>query len=151
YGIDLDQVRRAIESFRPKVVTITHVDTSTGVRLDVEPIARMARERDALVLVDGGCSIGGEYFHGGDWGVDVAVTASEKAIGALPGLAIARVGECGRAARENRRSQFPGYFTDFMNWLPVMESYEGGAPGYFGTPAVTLLAALHTALEQLAA
>jgi len=56
-----------------------------------------------------------------------------------------------RAARENRRTPFPGYFTDFMNWLPVMESYEGGAPGYFGTPAVTLLANLHTALEELAA
>jgi alanine-glyoxylate transaminase/serine-glyoxylate transaminase/serine-pyruvate transaminase len=150
-GIDLDQVRRAIESFQPKVVTITHVDTSTGVRLDVESIARMAREHDALVLVDGVCSIGGEYFHGDEWGVDVAFTASQKAIGAPPGLAIVTVGERGRAARDNRKTEFPGYFTDIANWLPVMESYEGGAPGYFGTPAVTLLANLHTALEQLAA
>src|SRR5262249_59218678 len=55
------------------------------------------------------------------------------------------------AARETGRTPFPGYFTDILNWLPVMESYEGGAPGYFGTPAVTLLANLHTALEELAA
>jgi alanine-glyoxylate transaminase/serine-glyoxylate transaminase/serine-pyruvate transaminase len=150
-GIDLDQVRRAIEEYRPKVVTITHVDTSTGVRLDVEPLARMAREHDALVLVDGVCSIGGEEFHGDDWGVDVGFTASQKAIGAPPGLAILTVGPRGRAARDNRRSEFPGYFTDFANWLPVMESYEGGTPGYFGTPAVTLLTMLHTALEEVAA
>jgi len=150
-AIDPDQVRRAIESFRPKVVTITHVDTSTGVRLDVEPLARLASERDTLVVVDGVCSIGGEYFHGDAWGVDVALTASQKAIGAPPGLAIVTVGERARAARNNRRTEFPGYFTDFNNWLPVMESYEGGAPGYFGTPAVTLLAMLHAALAELSA
>ena len=149
--IDPDQVKRAIESFRPKVVTITHVDTSTGVRLDVEPLARMAREHGALVLVDGVCSIGGEEFHGDAWGVDVGFTASQKAIGAPPGLAIVTVGPRGRTARENRKTTFPGYFTDFKNWLPVMESYEGGALGYFGTPAVTLLSQLHTALEEVAA
>jgi alanine-glyoxylate transaminase/serine-glyoxylate transaminase/serine-pyruvate transaminase len=150
-AIDVDQVRRAIDSFRPKVMTITHVDTSTGVRLDVEPLSRLARERDVLVVVDGVCSIGGEEFHGDAWGVDVGLTASQKAIGAPPGLAIVTVGQRARAARDNRRSPYPGYFTDFKNWLPVMESYEGGMPGYFGTPAVTLLANLHTALEELAA
>jgi alanine-glyoxylate transaminase/serine-glyoxylate transaminase/serine-pyruvate transaminase len=151
HPIDVDQVRRAIESFRPKVMTITHVDTSTGVRLDVEPLSRLGRERDVLVVVDGVCSIGGEEFHGDAWGVDVGLTASQKAIGAPPGLAIVTVGQRARAARENRRTTYPGYFTDFKNWLPVMESYEGGMPGYFGTPAVTLLANLHTALEELAA
>ena len=150
-AVDPDRVRRAIEEFRPKVVTITHVDTSTGVRLDVELLSKLARERDVLVVVDGVCSIGGEEFHGDAWGVDVAFTASQKAIGAPPGLAVITVGPRARAARDNRRTEFPGYFTDFKNWLPVMESYEGGAPGYFGTPAVTLLAMLHTALEELAA
>jgi len=147
---DPDEVRAAISDFRPKVVTITHVDTSTGVRQDVEALSRLAREHDALVVVDGVCSIGGEAFHGDAWGVDVALTASQKAIGAPPGLAIITVGARARAARENRRTPFPGYFTDIANWLPVMESYEGGVPGYFGTPAVTLLATLHTALEELA-
>jgi len=150
-SIDLDQVKRAIETFRPKVVTITHVDTSTGVRLDVQPLARLARERDALVVVDGVCSIGGEEFHGDAWGVDVAFTASQKAIGAPPGLAMITVGPRARAARENRRTEFPGYFTDFKNWLPVMEGYEAGTPAYFGTPAVTLLTMLHTALDEVVA
>ena len=72
-AIDVDQVERALESFRPKVVTITHVDTSTGVRLEVEPLSRVAREHGALVVVDGVCSIGGEEFHGDAWGVDVGL------------------------------------------------------------------------------
>jgi alanine-glyoxylate transaminase / serine-glyoxylate transaminase / serine-pyruvate transaminase len=150
-AFDADRVEQAIATFRPKVVTITHVDTSTGVRVDVESLSRLAQVGGALVVVDGVCSIGGQEFHGDAWGVDVALTASQKAIGAPPGLAIVTVGQRARAARENRRAPFPGYFTDFKNWLPVMESYEHGALGYFGTPSVTLLAMLHTALEQLAA
>jgi alanine-glyoxylate transaminase/serine-glyoxylate transaminase/serine-pyruvate transaminase len=148
---DLDHVRQAIDSFRPKVVTITHVDTSTGVRVEVEPLARLARQRDALVLVDGVCSIGGEEFHGDAWGVDVAFTASQKAIGAPPGLALLTLGARARETRASRRTQFPGYFTDINNWLPVMEGYESGALAYFGTPAVTLLTMLHTALAEVAA
>jgi alanine-glyoxylate transaminase / serine-glyoxylate transaminase / serine-pyruvate transaminase len=151
HTLDPDQVRRGLDSFRPKVMTITHVDTSTGVRLDVEPLARLARERDVLVVVDGVCSIGGEEFHGDAWGVDVGFTASQKAIGAPPGLAIITVGPRARAARDNRKQEFPGYFTDFKNWLPVMEGYEAGTPGYFGTPAVTLLTNLHTALDEVVA
>jgi alanine-glyoxylate transaminase/serine-glyoxylate transaminase/serine-pyruvate transaminase len=149
--LDLDRVKHALEAFRPKVVTITHVDTSTGVRLGVEPLARLAREHDALVVVDGVCSIGGEEFHGDDWGVDLAFTASQKAIGAPPGLALLTVGPRARAARENRKAVFPGYFVDIANWLPVMEGYEAGTPGYFGTPAVTLLTMLHTALDEVVA
>src|SRR5919197_337625 len=47
-AIDPDQVRSAIEEFRPKVVTITHVDTSTGVRVDLEPVGRLGRQCDAV-------------------------------------------------------------------------------------------------------
>lgn len=146
---DLDAVRRELAAFKPKVLTITHVDTSTGVRVDVEALARLGREAGALVVVDGVCSIGGEEYHGDAWGVDVGLTASQKAIGAPPGLAVLTVGPRARAARDNRAAPFTGYFTDFENWLPVMESYEGGSPGYFGTPAVTMLASLHAALDAV--
>jgi alanine-glyoxylate transaminase/serine-glyoxylate transaminase/serine-pyruvate transaminase len=148
-AIDLDRVRHALASFRPKVMTITHVDTSTGVRVDVEALSRLAHEYDALVVVDGVCAIGGEEFHGDTWGVDLALTASQKAIGGPPGLALLSVGPRARAIREARKAPFTGLFTDLLNWLPVMEGYEGGQAAYFGTPAITLIATLHAALEDL--
>src|SRR5579859_3520437 len=86
--VDLDQVRHALNDYRPKVMTITHVDTSTGVRIDVAPLGRLAREFGALVVVDGVCTIGGEDFHGDAWGVDLVLTASQKAVGGPPGLAM---------------------------------------------------------------
>lgn len=146
--IDLDQVRRALASYRPKVMTITHVDTSTGVRVDVDALSKLAHEHGALVVVDGVCAIGGEEYHGDEWGADVTLTASQKAIGSPPGLAILSIGPGARATRAARRSPFTGFFTDIQNWLPVMESYEGGKPAYFGTPAITLIANLHAALED---
>jgi alanine-glyoxylate transaminase/serine-glyoxylate transaminase/serine-pyruvate transaminase len=148
HPIDPDQVRRALREYRPKVMTITHVDTSTGVRVDVSTLAALGRDHGALIVVDGVCSVGGEEFQGDAWGVDVALTASQKAIGGPPGLAIVTVGPRARAARQARRAPFAGFFTDFLNWLPVMESYEGGKSAYFGTPAITMIATLEIALEN---
>lgn len=148
--IDPEQVRRALAEFKPKVMTITHVDTSTGVKVDVSTLARLAQEAGALVVVDGVCSIGGEEFRGDEWGVDVALTASQKALGAPPGLAIVTVSPRARAVRESRQTPFPGYFTDWKHWLPVMESYQGTSPAYFGTPAITVLASLNVALNAIA-
>src|SRR5258708_24636517 len=51
--IDPDQVRQALAEYRPKVMTITHVDTSTGVRVDVPTLSRIGRDHGALIVVDG--------------------------------------------------------------------------------------------------
>jgi len=78
---DLAEVERAVAAEPTKLVTITHVDTSTGVLADVEGCARIARAHGALSAVDGVCATGGERFLQDAWGVDVCSTASQKAIG----------------------------------------------------------------------
>lgn len=149
-ALDLETVRRALAAYKPKVMTMTHVDTSTGVKVDVPALSRAAAEQGALVIVDGVCSIGGEEFRGDEWGVDVGLTASQKALGAPPGLGIVTVGPRARSVRAARTAPFTGYFTDWNNWIPVMESYEGTTPAYFGTPPVTVLASLNAALNAAA-
>src|SRR5262249_13433361 len=54
-----EEIEAALKTHRPQLVTITHVDTSTGVRAPVEAIARLAKAAGALVIVDGVCSVGG--------------------------------------------------------------------------------------------
>jgi alanine-glyoxylate transaminase/serine-glyoxylate transaminase/serine-pyruvate transaminase len=73
-----------------KLITITHVDTSTGVLNNVEEIANLIKRLspDSLIAVDGVCSVGGERLLQEAWGIDVAMTASQKAIGVPPGLAL---------------------------------------------------------------
>lgn len=147
----LDAVRDAIAKNKPKVVTITHVDTSTGVRADVEGYAKLAREHDALSIVDGVCSVGGEVLRMEQWGVDLALTGSQKALGVPPGLAVLVAGPRALAAYRARKSRVASMYLDFGEWLPVMEAYEARKPYYFATPAVNLVAAYDVSLGKILA
>lgn len=145
----IDEIRAALGKFKPKLVSLTHVDTSTGVRTDVEAIARVAREHDALVVVDGVCSVGGEVLRQEAWGVDLALTASQKALGTPPGLAVLVASK--RAMEKAKQKKVASIYLDFAQWLPVMEAYEARKPFYFATPAVNLVAALDVSLGKLLA
>jgi len=144
-------VREAVAKVKPKVVTITHVDTSTGVRADVEAYAKIAREHDSLSIVDGVCSVGGEVLRMEEWGVDLALTGSQKALGVPPGLAVLVAGPRAMAAYKARKSKLASLYLDFGEWLPVMEAYEARKPYYFATPAVNLVAAYDVSLGKLLA
>jgi alanine-glyoxylate transaminase/serine-glyoxylate transaminase/serine-pyruvate transaminase len=132
-------------------MTITQVDTSTGVLADVESLAALAQAHGTLVVVDGVCSVAGEALRMVDWGVDLAFTASQKAVSVPPGLALAVARPAALAAFRARRTPVGSYYADWSNWLPIMEAYEARRPGYFGTPAVNLVWALNVSLGQILA
>jgi alanine-glyoxylate transaminase/serine-glyoxylate transaminase/serine-pyruvate transaminase len=143
----LDDVARALDGC--KLMAVTHVDTSTGVLSDVRALAALARERQVLVVVDGVCSVGGEELVQEAWGVDVAFTASQKAVGAPPGLALLVASEAAIATWRARRQKVAAYYADFSEWLPIMHAYEARTPRYFATPAVNLVEALDRSLGLL--
>ncbi len=147
----LEQVRAALEAGRFKLVTITHVDTSTAVIAEVKELAALAREYGLLVVVDGVCSVAGEELHMDAWGVDLALTASQKAIGVPPGLALLMIGPRALEAFQHRTSPVANYYADWANWLPVMQAYEARKTSYFGTPPVNLVFALSVSLRQILA
>ena len=134
-----------------KLVTITQVDTSTGVLADVQALAAAAHAHGALAVVDGVCSVAGEALPMVDWGVDLAFTASQKAISVPPGLALAVARPAALAAFKARKTPVGSYYADWTNWLPIMEAYEARKPAYFGTPAVNLVWALNVSLGQILA
>jgi alanine-glyoxylate transaminase/serine-glyoxylate transaminase/serine-pyruvate transaminase len=145
----LEQVEAALQEQRPKLMAVTHVDTSTGVRTDVQSLAALGRRYDALVVVDGVCATAGEELPQQEWGVDVTLTASQKAIGVPPGLALLVAGPRAMDAFRARKTPVGSYYADWNNWLPIMEAYEARNPSYFGTPAVNLIWALNVSLGQI--
>ena len=147
----LEEVEKALQGGSFKLVTVTHVDTSTAVLADVPGIAALARQHGALVVVDGVCSVAGEQLKMSEWGVDVALTASQKAIGVPPGLALLVAGPRALEAFQRRKTPVLNYYADWANWLPVMQAYEARKPSYFGTPAVNLVFALNVSLGQILA
>ena len=145
----LDEVAAALQQEKFKLMTITHVDTSTGVITDVKGLAALGQQHGTLVVVDGVCSVAGEELRMTDWGVDVALTASQKAIGVPPGLALLVAGPRAMDAFRGRSTPVRNFYADWSLWLPIMDAYEARAVGYFGTPAVNLVWALNVSLGQI--
>jgi len=149
--IDFDAVAAKLAVGGYKVMTATHVDTSTGVRVDAERFGALGREHGVLTVLDGVCSVAGEELRQDAWGIDLALTASQKAIGVPPGLALLVVGPNALASWESRRSPVANYYADWAKWLPIMTAYEKRSPSYFGTPAVNLVCALDVSLQGIVA
>lgn len=146
-----DDIKGAMEQGRYRIMAFTHVDTSTGVLADAEAWTRAGKEAGAIVIMDGVCSLAGEELRQQDWGVDVALTASQKAIGVPPGLALLIASPVAMEAFRQRTTPVANYYADWTHWLPIMEAYEARKPAYFGTPAVNLVLALRVSLGQILA
>ncbi len=145
----LDEVERTLKAGSYKVMTITHVDTSTAVRVDVRAMAALGRAHGALVIVDGVCSVAGEALLQDEWGIDLALTASQKALGVPPGLAVLVAGQRALERFHSRKTPVGSYYSDWSEWLPIMKAYEQRKPSYFGTPPVNLVWALDVSLGQI--
>ncbi len=144
-----ENVRAALKSKKYKLMCVTHVDTSTGVRSQVKELAAAARSEGVLSVVDGVCAVAGEELRQDEWSVDVAFTASQKAVGVPPGLALLVAGPRALGAFNARKNPVRSYYCDWGKWLPVMEAYEARKPAYFGTPAVNIVRALNVSLSQI--
>ncbi|CAJ0915735.1 7941_t:CDS:2, partial [Entrophospora sp. SA101] len=140
----LEDISSALDNKRYKAITITHVDTSTGVLSDIKNIAQLVRQKspDTLIIVDGVCSVGSEEIRVDEWGLDIVMTASQKGIGVPPGLSILQV-------FKKRKSPITSYYASWANWLPIMNAYETRKGMYFATPPVQLIYALHASLKQI--
>jgi len=147
----LSEVESALQSLKPKLMTITHVDTSTAVGANVKELAALGRKCGALVIVDGVCATAGEEMRQDEWGIDLALTASQKALGVPPGLAIVVAGPRVMETYKKRTIPVGNFYADWTEWLPIMQAYEARKPSYFATPAVNLMWALHVSLKGILA
>jgi alanine-glyoxylate transaminase / serine-glyoxylate transaminase / serine-pyruvate transaminase len=141
---DFEAALRADGGHAIKAVLVTHNETATGVRSDVAAIRRAmdAAGHPALLLVDGVSSIASMDFRMDEWGVDVAVTGSQKGFMLPAGLAILGISPKAIAAMET--AKLPRCFLDFRDMLNT--NPKGGFPY---TPPVGLLYGLGTALEMI--
>lgn len=147
--VPLDIIEETLQKEKFKLFTFTHVDTSTAVKVDPKALGELAKKYNVLSVLDGVCSVAGEEIRQEEWGIDVVLTASQKAIGVPPGLALLVASQKAMEVWKNRKTPVLNYYSDWTNWLPIMEAYEKGKPSYFGTPAVNLVMALEKSLELI--
>lgn len=118
----LSEIEKALKEKKYKLISVTHVDTSTGVLSEIKGLSEMVHRvsPETLVVVDGVCSVGCEEIAFDEWKIDVVLTASQKAIGCPPGLEIMMCS--GRAIEtfKNRKTPPGSYYASFKNWMPSM-------------------------------
>lgn len=136
--VDLDKIEKQLKAKNYQVITVTHVDTATGVCAPIAEIGELLQKfKDTLFVVDGVCASGAEAEYIDEMGIDVLLTGSQKAFGVAPGIGIVWAGQRALKRREELGT-IPEFYVDFNKWLPVMED-----PGkYFATPAVNMIWAM---------
>ncbi|HTV05559.1 MAG TPA: alanine--glyoxylate aminotransferase family protein [Acidobacteriaceae bacterium] len=147
YGqtFSLDEVRKALK-IETRAVYMQATETSTGVRHDVEGVAKLlkAQESNALLVVDAITGLGTTHLDVDGWGMDVIIGGSQKAVMIPPGLAYLSLSD--RAWEAAEISLNPRYYFDLRK---ERKSAQKGESAY--TPAVALIAALGAALDFIAA
>lgn len=141
-----EEILTADSAHEIKAVLATHNETATGVKSDIAAVRRAmdAARHPALLFVDGVSSIGSMEFRMDDWGVDAAVTGSQKGFMLPVGLAIVGFSPKAMAAVETAR--LPRTFFDVRD---MAKGYANSAYPY--TPAVGLLNGLKLSCEMLLA
>lgn len=146
YGqtISLDAVRTSLAAD----VSVTYMqatESSTGVRHDVERVARLRQELapDSLLVVDAITGLGTTHFDVDGWGIDIIIGGSQKAVMVPPGLAYCAVSE--RAWQRMGSARSPRYYFDLRKERKAAAKGESAF-----TPAIALVAALGAALDFIA-
>lgn len=141
--VPVEEIEKKLKEKNYKAITVTHVDTSTGICAPLAEIGEVVKKfEDTLLVVDGVCATAAEPEYLDEMGIDVLITGSQKAFGVAPGLAIVLAGP---KALERRKSlgTIRDYYIDFEKWIPIMRD----PAKYFGTPPVNLIWALKESLR----
>ncbi|HEX7463892.1 MAG TPA: alanine--glyoxylate aminotransferase family protein [Actinomycetota bacterium] len=141
-AIDPVEVEAALAEAPTKGVLVQHSETSTGVIHDVEAVARVAKDAGALIVVDAVSSLGAVPFDCDGWGIDVAISGSQKALSATPGLAFVAISQA--AWKANEIAQNPRFYFDYALYK---DAYERKNPENPFTPAISLVQGLRAALD----
>jgi alanine-glyoxylate transaminase / serine-glyoxylate transaminase / serine-pyruvate transaminase len=146
-GVDPSVVEQRLaqdRAHRLKAVCVVHNETSTGVASRIGEI-RAAIDRaghPALLMVDTVSSLGSIDYRHDEWGVDVAVSCSQKGLMLPPGLGLNAIGQ--KALDAAKAARLPKSYWD---WQPMLKA---NADGFFPyTPATNLLYGLDEALAML--
>jgi alanine-glyoxylate transaminase/serine-glyoxylate transaminase/serine-pyruvate transaminase len=142
--VDPDRVARALAACkRPRIVAIVHAETSTGAWQPIEPISRLAREHDALTVVDAVTSLGGCTVDVDGWGIDACYSATQKCLSCPPGLSPLTFGPRAVERTKARRTKPRSWYLD----LALIGAYFGGERLYHHTAPIAMIYALSAALD----
>lgn len=144
--VDAAEVKKRLKEQRNCGVVFTTLnETSTGVRNELESLAKAAHDAGALIVVDAVSGLGAAPCEVDAWGLDVVVAGSQKGFMMPPGLVFVSVNA--EAQKRAAKSKNPRFYFSFEKALKKLQ--EGTLPDTPFTPAVSLIFQLKAGLELI--
>lgn len=140
---DLQQIREALQTVRPKVLAIVHAETSTGALQDVSQLGKLCHEFGALLVTDCVTSLGCSPVKLDEWEVDAAFSCSQKGLSCPPGMAPVSFSTRATDALKARKTKVQSWYLD----LTSIMSYWGGDRAYHHTAPISMVYALREGLR----
>lgn len=128
-----------------KAVGMVHAETSTGVLSDVKELAEIVHEAGALAIVDAVTSLGGHEMRMDDWGIDVCYSATQKCLGAPPGLAPISLSTAAMDVVVKRPTKVQSFYFN----LKDLEAYWNQTRAYHHTSPINMTYALRESLRMM--
>jgi len=128
-----------------KAVGVVHAETSTGVLSDMKELVDVIHEPGALAIVDAVTSLGGHEVRMDDWGIDVCYSATQKCLGAPPGLAPISLSPAAMDVVAKRPSKVQSFYFN----LKDLEAYWNQTRAYHHTSPINMTYALREALRMM--
>lgn len=128
-----------------KLLAAVHIETSTGVIQPLAPLATLAHENGALFLADVVTSLGGVEVNVDDWGVDICYSATQKCIGAPPGMSPITLSPNAVEVLRKRKSPVQSFYLD----LQLLEKYWLSDHVYHHTASMPMIYGLREALTMV--
>ena len=128
-----------------KAVGVVHAETSTGVLSPLQEIAQVVHHHDALLIVDAVTSLGGVELCMDEWDIDICYGASQKCLGAPPGLAPISLGPRAVEVLTQRKSPVQSLYLD----MATLEDYWSESRRYHHTAPILMLYAFREALRLI--
>lgn len=145
--VDMDQVRKVVGGLpRVKVIAAVHAETSTGVLQSLEELGKLARERNALLLADVVTSLCGNPVDLDATGIDFAYSATQKCVGAPPGLSPCALSPRALEVIDNRKTK---PYTWYLDIGLLRRYWAGGERVYHHTAPMSMVYALREALRMV--
>ncbi|MBW2061739.1 MAG: alanine--glyoxylate aminotransferase family protein [Deltaproteobacteria bacterium] len=145
-AIDPETVRKAVQGRSPKLLAIVHAETSTGVCQPLADLAGIAKESEALFMVDMVTSLGGIEVALDDLGIDAAYSGTQKCLSCPPGLSPISFSSAAMEVLDNRKSPVVSWYLD----MSMVGNYWGTERKYHHTAPVNMIYGLREALRIIA-
>jgi alanine-glyoxylate transaminase/serine-glyoxylate transaminase/serine-pyruvate transaminase len=142
----LDELKTALETYRPQVLALVHAETSTGAKQPLEGVGELCRQYDCLLLLDTVTSLGGVPIFLDEWGVDLAYSCSQKGLSCPPGLSPFTMGERAVAKMQKRQTPIKNWYLD----VSLLTKYWGQDRVYHHTAPVNMNFGLREGLRLIA-